>query len=174
AAGTGPIKSLHRLEAEFRGLGVKVTALRAAYFLENWGGVLPVAKAQGVLPAFIALDRRIPMVATADIGRAAAEALLSPPAEAWRTIELSGAADLSPNDIAAAVSERLGRGVPAVAVPREAWEGTLTGAGLSADAARQFAEMFEGIDSGHVAFDGTGTPQRGATDFKALLGALLG
>ena len=61
----------------------------------------------GVLPTFLTADRKIPMVATLDIGRTAAEALLHP-AEGKKVIELSGPEDYSPLEIAAIVTLREG------------------------------------------------------------------
>src|SRR3954462_11944478 len=49
ASGNGPIVSVHRAEEKLRATGVKLTALRAAYFMENWGGVAAPAKSDGVL-----------------------------------------------------------------------------------------------------------------------------
>ncbi len=48
-----------------------LTILRPAYFMENWASALPGVDA-GILPTFLLADRAIPMVATLDIGRAAA------------------------------------------------------------------------------------------------------
>src|SRR5262249_5604836 len=60
----------------------------------------PAARDKGVVPSFLQpLDRRIPMVATEDVGRVAAELLL----ENWngkRIVELEEPRRLSPNDIA--------------------------------------------------------------------------
>src|SRR5207248_4548071 len=45
--GTGPIQTLHYAEEKLR----PDAALRAAYFMENWAGLLPVVREQGVLPS---------------------------------------------------------------------------------------------------------------------------
>ena len=45
ADGTGPVKTLHYAERRFRELP-GFTSLRAAYFVENWGSVLAVAKSR--------------------------------------------------------------------------------------------------------------------------------
>src|SRR5205823_4581228 len=96
-AGTGPIVTVHRLEEKLAATGVPLTAVRAAYFMENWGGVAPVAKGDGILPSMITPGRAVSMVATADIGRVAAEALLQG-AGAPRLIELAGPRDYAPED----------------------------------------------------------------------------
>ena len=76
-----------------------LTALRAAYFMENWGGMPRRAKSDGILPSMLAPGRAAPMVATADIGRVAAEALLEG-ARAPELIELAGPRDYTPEDVA--------------------------------------------------------------------------
>jgi uncharacterized protein YbjT (DUF2867 family) len=72
--GTGPVLSLHDAEATFSRTSPAVTFLRAAYFMENWGGSLH-AVGQGALPTFLLADKALPMVATRDIGLAAARLL---------------------------------------------------------------------------------------------------
>ena len=76
ASGTGPIVSLHRAEQAIQGIAPSVTFLRAAYFLENWGSAIPVAREQGVLPHYGPIDVKFPQVSARDIGEAAANALV--------------------------------------------------------------------------------------------------
>ncbi|MBW4566447.1 MAG: NmrA family NAD(P)-binding protein [Tolypothrix carrinoi HA7290-LM1] len=101
--------------------GVWVTFVRCAWFMQNWAGVVATAKEQGVLPSFLTpLERQIPMVSTADIGRVCAEAML----EDWtgkRIKELRGE-DVSPNDVAAAFATAIRRDVQAVETPRSDWK----------------------------------------------------
>src|SRR5205814_2875721 len=68
--GTGPIMSLHYAERTLGAASKHITLLRAAFFIENFAAVLPATQG-GVLPTFLTPDRRIPMIATADIGRVA-------------------------------------------------------------------------------------------------------
>ena len=59
-----------------------MTLLRACYFQDNVAGAIPVASHAGIYPNFLAsADTPIPMIATRDIGRFAAQALLAPPRE---------------------------------------------------------------------------------------------
>jgi len=63
------------MEEGLRGMLVPVALLRAAWFMENASWDVEAAKA-GVVPSFLQpLDHPIPMVATADIGRTAADLL---------------------------------------------------------------------------------------------------
>jgi uncharacterized protein YbjT (DUF2867 family) len=160
-AGTGPILGLHHAEAVLADAAPHVTRLRPSYFQENWRSVFHLAAAQGILPTMLAdLDARRPMVATADIGASAAELLTDPKAPAL--VELAGPADYSARDAAAAMAKALGREVAPVQPPRTAWEGILREAGLGEGYARLIAEMYDGINSGHIRFSGQGEQRRGA------------
>ncbi len=162
SSGTGIIRTSHLLEQRLRDADVPVTFVRASYFMENWAAVAPVAAQSGVLPSFLApLDRAIPMVATQDIGRVTAEALLES-AKGVRVIELSGPREYSPGDVAAAFARALGRPVRAVLVPEKDWAGALAHGHLSPSAVDGFAGMFRAVNAGVVAFEGKGaTPVRG-------------
>jgi uncharacterized protein YbjT (DUF2867 family) len=168
-SGTGIIQTVHAGEVALRAAGVTSTFLRAAYFVENWAPVLPVAKQDGVLPSFIPGDLKLPMVSTADIGSLAAEALLDGP-RAERVLELSGPQDLTPKDVAAAVSKLLGRAVQLVEPPLDAVVPTFTSFGISADVAALFQGLYEGLRTGRIAFEGgKAEARRGKTSLEETL-----
>ena len=172
AEGTGIIRSTHTGEQILRASGLPVTFVRAAYFVENWGSVLHPARTDGVLPSFVAAKQTIPMVASRDIGTTVANALLDGP-RGTRVIELSGPKDLSPNDIAALLTEILGRPVNVAEAPLSAAAPTLMSFGFSADVAELFRGMMEGIANGKVAFEGK-EAVRGSTSAAEVLRALIG
>ena len=118
----GPIATVARLERLFLEAAIPLTVVRPGYFLENIKDVLPAAVHDGVYPSMVLpLDFRIDMVATRDIGEAIADALVNPTTVAHRVVELKGADQYSAQDIAAALSEKLGRVVVPIAVPPEHW-----------------------------------------------------
>jgi uncharacterized protein YbjT (DUF2867 family) len=168
AAGTGPIVSLHQLEQRLAKSGLKVTVLRPGYFVENWGEVVPVAAVQGVLPAFFAAERKIPMVATPDIGRAAAAALLDPPTKS-QIVGLAGPVDVSPADIAAALGAILGKTVHVAPVPYAEQAQALMATGLPAKSAALYAEMSVAIDRGLADYEGTELRKRGTEPLAETL-----
>jgi uncharacterized protein YbjT (DUF2867 family) len=171
SAGSGPILSLHFTEEKLRATGVKLTALRAAYFMENWGGVAAVAKANSILPAMITPGRAASMVATADIGRVAAEALLDGE-RAPEVIELAGPRDYTPEDVAAAFGAALGRRVDVVGVPEEGIEPALQQAGLKPKVAALFKELNVGLNRGRIHW--SGTPRRGRVGIEDVVRGLVG
>jgi len=177
ASGVGVIANNRTMEQRLGQLGMPVAFLRAAYFMENWSGMVDAVRNEGILPSFLApLDRAIPMVATLDIGRVAAETLR----EDWsgtRTVALEGPAQYSPNEIAAGFEQALGRPVRATVVEESSWRSVLAQGGrFSATALDGFIEMTRALNSGHITFDSdTSTVHRaGTVPFAQVAPALLG
>ncbi|WP_377189442.1 NmrA family NAD(P)-binding protein [Ruegeria meonggei] len=168
--GIGWIAMNRGLEAYLSRTEIPVSFLRAAYFMENWGPLVQAAE-HGELPSFLApLERKIPMIATKDIGRIAAEALC----EDWRNVrilELEGPARYSPMDVANCVSRVLSKTIVPAALPTSAWPQALSGAGYSAPALAGFTEMTKGLNSGHISFAEDSGFERRAGTFS--LGAVI-
>lgn len=173
-SGTGPIVSIHHGERALRESGVPTTLVRAGYFLENWAAVLPVAKRDGVLPTFLPPALPIPTVGTRDIGLVVAQALRDGP-RGVRVIELSGPRDLSANDVATSLGHLLGRNVQAAAAPLDAVVPTFTSFGISPHIAGLYREMYDGLGSGRIKFQGAGVESvRGKIDVAETLRGILG
>ena len=171
--GTGPIRALHHAERSLETLGIGTTFVRASYFLENYGGVLAAAKKDGVLPSFLPASFTHAVVTTTDIGRTAAQALLDG-ARGRRVIELSGPADVTPADVAAALGELLGRTVNVVEAPLDAVVPTFMSFGMSQHMAEIYREMYAGFIAGGITWEGTGERVRGSIGVKDGLRAMLG
>jgi len=172
AGGTGPILGLRDAEGVFTRGRAATTCLRAAYFMENWGGAL-FGVAQGFLPSFLLADRAIPMVATRDIGVAAAR-LLTEGGNGKRVVELAGPREYSPREVAAALARVAGKPITLREEPEAAIEPALRAAGLNAEWARLFQELTHGVNTGIVVWEGGHPLWRGDTDIAAVLSALLG
>lgn len=150
AEGTGPIAGLHRLEEALRRTGTTLTALRSGHFQEKVGDVVDVARESGVYPVFAAsADVPLPMVATTDLGRAAAEALQSPPG-ANETVDVLGPA-YSERYVAAALGGALGQELQIATVPEAAWAGALAEAGFRPHIADSLAELYRADEQGLLA-----------------------
>jgi uncharacterized protein YbjT (DUF2867 family) len=172
-SGTGPIVTLHRAEGALRGAAKGLIALRAGFFLENWAPFLGAIREKGVLPSFIPPDRAVPMVATRDIGRTAADLLLEPRPGA-SVVELAGPRDFTPADVANAVGRRLGRPVRVEFLPLEAVEPSFVAAGMTADAARLFREMYGALLDGTIEWEGgAAESRRGRLGPEDVLGPML-
>lgn len=151
-AGTGPIVNLHRAEAILQEVPAAFTALRAPYFFENLGPAIEGAKA-GTLHTFFDPSTRFDLVTTEDIGKVATRLLLETGPHA-RVVELHAREQASHEDVARALSTRLGRDVRVQRDPIDAMVPTLIGFGVPAQMANLYREMTEGLDRGHVRFEG--------------------
>jgi uncharacterized protein YbjT (DUF2867 family) len=149
SSGLGLITATHLLEQGLQHEPFPVAFVRAGSFFENYLFGLQAGMG-GTLPIFYApTDRKLPMVATEDIGAEVATLLTSQ----WtgkRVIELGSM--VSADELAAAIGAVLGRDVKAQAVPREAWAATLEHMGLPRGSTWAYEEMIEGVNSGWIAF----------------------
>jgi NAD(P)H dehydrogenase (quinone) len=132
-------------------LPLPITFLRPAWFLENSRWDVAAARENGVIPSFLQpLDKPVSMVATADIGRVAAELLQ----EKWsgrKVVELEGPNRVTPNAVAATFAELLGRPVRMDAVPRETWESLFQSQGMKNPMPR--IRMLDGFNEGWIEFE---------------------
>jgi uncharacterized protein YbjT (DUF2867 family) len=144
-------------EEGLRTMRVPVAFLRAAWFMENASWDVEAAKA-GVVPSFLQpVDHPIPMVATADVGRTAADLLR----ESWtgqRIVELEGPRRYSANDVAAAFAEAVGHSVRMEPVPRDTWEALFRSQGMKHPMPR--IRMIDGFNEGWIDFEGGGAEHR--------------
>ncbi|MEO8383321.1 MAG: NmrA family NAD(P)-binding protein [Acidobacteriota bacterium] len=170
--GTGPIRSLHQIEQRLLPLGINLTLLRPTYFVENWGASLGPVAADGVFPTFLPADLRFPQIASKDIGVVAADAL-EHHAQGVRILELAGPADYTPAEVAASVGRILGKEIKLAEAPLDAVVPTFTSFGISEHLAGLYREMYEGLISGHVAWDGKGERKAGTTTPEQVLGEML-
>jgi NAD(P)H dehydrogenase (quinone) len=160
----------HTLHEQLLGaLPVPITFLRPAWFMENAAWDVTPARDTGVIHSFLQpLTRRIPMVATADIGRVAAK-LLQEKVEGRRVVELEGPHPVSPNDIAASLGRLLGRGVSAQSVPRETWETLFRAQGMRNPQPR--IQMLDGFNAGWLSF--AHQPLKGEVAIDTVLQGLI-
>jgi NAD(P)H dehydrogenase (quinone) len=106
------------IEATIRELPTPIAFLRPAWFMENFAWDVASARDSGVITSFLQpLDKSFPMIATADVGRVAAE-LIQEDWNGCRVIELEAARRITPNEVAATFSKILGHPVRIEAVPR--------------------------------------------------------
>lgn len=170
--GCGPIGSLHVAEQLLSDTTASPVFVRAGYFLENWGAVLPAARADGALPSFLPVSLKLPQVSVLDVGRAAADALRSsgPP----QIRELSGPVDVSAEDVAAALTRLFGKPVRAVPAPLSAVVPTFTSFGFSPHMAALYEELYRAAHAGELTWEG-GAAQavRGATGVDEAMSRLV-
>jgi NAD(P)H dehydrogenase (quinone) len=160
------------IEQTLGGLPMPITFLRPAWFMENSSWDVVPARENGVVSSFLQpLDKPVPMVATADIGRVAAQLL----EETWtgrRVVELEGPGRVTPNEIAATLAELLGRPVRSESVPRGTWEPLFRSQGTQNPAPR--IRMLDGFNEGWIEFEnGAASSQKGQVELKTVLQKLV-
>jgi NAD(P)H dehydrogenase (quinone) len=160
------------IERALGDLPVPVTFLRPAWFMENSSWDVAPATSSGVIPSFLQpLDRPVPMVATADIGRVAAELLR----ETWsghRVVELEGTHRVTPNEIAATFARLLSRPVKMKIVPRETWEALFLSQGMKNPTPR--IQMLTGFNEGWIEFaGGEAGSRKGKVPLETVLRSLI-
>jgi NAD(P)H dehydrogenase (quinone) len=160
------------IEKAIGGLSIPVTFLRPAWFMENSSWDVAPAMKQGVIPSFLQpLDRAVPMVATADIGRVAA-GLLQVAWSGRRVVELEGPRRVTPNEIAAIFARLLNRPVRMEAVPRESWEALFKSQGMKNPTPR--IRMLDGFNEGWIDFEGGEVgSQKGSVALETVLKVLI-
>jgi uncharacterized protein YbjT (DUF2867 family) len=151
-AGTGPIAGLHEMEEKLNRVpGLNVLHLRAAYFMENSMAQAMIIRMLGKTAGPLLPDLKVPMIATEDIGAAAAQALLNVDFRGQQTRELLGQRDLSYNDITAILAKALEKSdLSYVQLPDEQLRPALQQMGLTANVAGLILELSAALNSGHV------------------------
>jgi uncharacterized protein YbjT (DUF2867 family) len=149
---TGPVLGLHYMETRFAKIsGLNALHLRAGYFMENTLPQLEILQQFGMMAGPVNGDLKLPMIATRDIGAAAADALLRLNFTGQQTRELLGQRDISYNDMARVVGAAIGR--PALAyiqLPAEQVIMAMAQMGLSKHVAGLICEMSDALNSGHM------------------------
>lgn len=160
------------MEQALRELPVPVAFLRPGWFMENAAWDVASARDSGVIASYLQpLDRAIPMVATADVGRVAAE-LLQQTWEGVRVVELEGPRRTTPNELATSFARVLDRDVRAEVVDRHGWESQFIAQGMKHPLPR--IRMLDGFNEGWIDFEGQADQiVRGEVELDAVVRDLV-
>jgi uncharacterized protein YbjT (DUF2867 family) len=160
------------IEEAIGALPMPITFLRPAWFMENSRWDVAPACERGVIPSFLQpLDKPIAMVATADIGKVAAE-LLQEKWDGHRVVELEGPTRLTSSQIAATFTKLLGKPVHMEAVPRDSWEALFRAQGMKNPFPRM--RMLDGFNQGWIEFEvGVARSRKGGVTLESVLQDLI-
>lgn len=139
----GPAAGLRELEGRLAELdGVGVLVLRSPFYMENLLTGIPLIRSQGINGSAIDGDLGLPMIATRDVAREAAERLARRDFGGHGVRLLVGPEDVTMRAATRALGERLGLpDVPYVQFPADGvWE-ALRGFGMSEEAAAEMVEL---------------------------------
>jgi predicted aspartyl protease len=162
------------IESEWDGLiGIScLSFLRPGWFMENSSWDVAPAMKNGLIQSFLQpLDKAVPMVATADIGRVAAE-LIQTTWNGRKVVELEAPRRVTPQEIAATFADLLGRPVSTEAVPRETWESLFKSQGMKNPMPR--IQMLDGFNQGWIEFEsGEAGSRKGKVELRTVLQKLI-
>lgn len=162
----GDLNVLWELEEGLRRQSIPAAINRAGYYMSNWDGLLETVRTTGKLPTLFPAEVPIPMVAPDDLGKVAAERLLSPLDDVGvRYVE--GPRRYSSEDVAKVFSEAVGKPVELAVTPSGKWKEAFLQLGFSDPAAESYARMTAvSLDGG---FDLSDDPIRGITTLESYV-----
>jgi uncharacterized protein YbjT (DUF2867 family) len=160
-SGTGPVVGLHNLEQKLNQINsANVLFVRAAYFMENTLPQVGAIRQMGHAAGPLRPDLKLPMIATRDIGTAAADALLHPSVRGKQTRELLGQRDLTYTEVITTIGRAIGTpDLKYVQLPDDQFRGVLVQMGMSDQFARLLLEMTAALNSGSMCALEPRTPQ---------------
>ena len=150
---TGPVVGLHNLEQKLNRIaGLSALYLRAGYFMENLLPQTAVIQNFGIVGGPLRADLPLPMIATRDIGAAAAEALVKLDFTGKQARELLGQRDVTYSEVASVIGKAIGRpSLAYVQMPPQQIKPALVQMGMSPNVAGLILEMAEALNSGYMA-----------------------
>jgi len=163
-------------EERLRRLPMPKVFLRSAEHMEGWGAFIPGAIASGSLPSLHQpIDLTFPTVSAANVGLIAAELLLRPSTGTdLQIVHAEGPHRYSAADVAAALSQLLGRTITARALPRSQWQAGLERL-LSPSAAELVIDLYDAHNEGGLVDvePNQGEVRRGDTELIEALRPLV-
>ncbi len=151
-SGTGPVVGLHNMEQKLDQIdGANVLHLRAGYFMENTLPQVGAIRTLGMAAGPVRPDLKLPMIATKDIGAAAADALLRLEFRGRQTQELQGQRDLDYTEATAIIGKAIGKpDLKYIQAPDDQIRANLVRIGMSDSFAGLILEMAAALNSGHM------------------------
>ena len=151
-SGTGPVVGLHNLEQKLNRIdAANVLHLRAVYFMENTLPQAGAIRAMDCTSGPLRPDLKLPMIATRDIGAAAADALLQLAFRGKQTQELHGQRDLEYTEVTAIIGTAIGKpNLNYVHLTDDQIRPTLIQMGMSDNFVKLLLEMTSALNSGYM------------------------
>jgi uncharacterized protein YbjT (DUF2867 family) len=151
-SGTGPVAGLHYMESRFGQIpGLNALHLRAGYFMENTLPQVGVIQSFGMMGGPVRADLPLPMIATRDIGSAAAEALLKLDFSGQQKRELLGQRDITYTEAAQIIGGAIGQPhLTYMQLPAAQVIPALMQIGMSKNVAELICEMADALNDGRM------------------------
>ncbi len=151
-SGTGPVTGLYNLEQKLNLItSANVLYLRAAYFMENTLPQVGAIQKMGYSVGPLRPDLSLPMIATRDIGTAAADSLLHPAFRGKQVRELQGQRDLTYSEVVGIIGKAINKpDLKYVQLNDDQVRGAMVQMGMSDQFARLLLEMTAALNSGKM------------------------
>ncbi len=172
SSGTGPVVGLYNLEQKLNQIGaLNVLHLRAGYFMENTLPQVGAIRMMGSAVGPLRVDLKLPIIATQDIGEAAASALLRPAFRGKQTQELLGQRDLSYGEATAIIGKAIGKpDLAYIQAPDDQVRAAMVQMGMSDNFAGLILEMAASLNSGYMrALDSRTSRNTTSTSFETFV-----
>src|SRR6185437_2171417 len=130
---------------------LNVLHLRAGYFMENTLAQVGIIRTAGMAVGPLRPDLKLPMIATGDIGEAAASALLNLDFKQKQTRELLGQRHVSYEEVDKIIGKAIGKpDMRYTQAPDQQVRAAMTQLGMSSDMADLLLEMSASLNSGYM------------------------
>jgi uncharacterized protein YbjT (DUF2867 family) len=147
-AKAGLLSAALAMDELIEGTGAPYRTLALPFFMENLLHQTQAIAEQGTFSMANAADRPLPTIATRDIAAAAAALLLDTSWTGQASVPLTSPDNLSPDNMAEAISATLGRTIRYHQVPVAEYQSTLLQRGANQAMAQDFADMVEAQNNG--------------------------
>ena len=150
--GNGPVAGLHDLEQAIAGIaGLHAIHVRAGYFMENHLQSVGLVRSAGINGSPLKADLPIAMIATKDIAAFALPFLADSAFTGQTAREAYAARDYTMAEVTAILGAAIGKpALPYVEFSVDDTRKAMLGAGLSADLAGLFLEMYQALNDGRM------------------------
>ncbi len=149
---TGPVVGLHEMEERLNRIaGLNVLHLRAGYFMENTLTQAGIIQTLGSAAGPLLPELKIPMIASRDIGAAAAQALIELNFNSHQTRELLGPRDVTMDEVASIIGNVIGKpDLKYVQSSNEQVREVMLKMGMPADLVSLILEMTSAMNTGFM------------------------
>lgn len=151
---TGPVSGLYDMEQRFNAIkDANVLHLRAGYFMENFMGNIGLIRMMGINAGAIHADLGVPLIASQDIGRYAAQRFVDLDFSGKSVQELQGQRDVSMNEATRILGQAIGK--PDLKYVEMNYEDAINGMtqmGLPRAIAAMYVELSQAVNEGLVKF----------------------
>lgn len=151
-SGTGPVAGLHQFEERLNKIAdANVLHLRAGYFMENTLAQIGIIKQMNTCAGPLRSDLKLPMIATRDIGAAAADELLKLDFRGHQVRELLGQRDITMSEVASIIGAHIEKpDLGYFQAPNNQIRVAMISMGMSANFVDLILEMSGALNSGHM------------------------